>query len=285
MLHHVSDQRVLQLEMFAAHIAAERLGVGVMDTHMIPQALPIQCRVAARRATVPNHRVLYHVLAQTNPIFQPFVAFVALDAPHFGLMCGQVIGQVAAARKLLRTNVANEILAVQHVGHISMGCQSASRCEANERMRSPHIRLRLFTYATFRVAMFLPFSAFITNVRDTLVLGQMRYGMCDERAAVAKATRAQRTGERSLRLWQMVLDVILQNFRTSEQFVALRTLECVRLQMTGHVQCHCPWLDQFDAATGHMALQCVMANVMFAQIGEPLELCALPGISILRQTH
>lgn len=277
MLHHVVDQSVLELEKLAAHVATERLQVGVVDADVVLHALPVHRRVAAHRAAEARRRVLREVLPETELVLEPLLALVALHPAHLGLVRGQVVRQVAATGERSRANVANEVLAVHDVGDSLVRRQPSGR-----RVSAKQSKVSLSCCVCLWIAH-LRFAAFVAHVRGPLVLGQVGDRVGDECAAVAEAARAQRARQRPLRLRQVVLHVVLQYLRAGEHLAALRTLERLGLQVAGHVQGHRARLHYLEAAAYHVSLQCVRLHVVLRQIPQALEVRPLPGNIRLRQ--
>lgn len=196
MLHLMVQQGVLQLERLPTDIAGEWFQIRMLHPHVVLQALQIQRRIVAQIALVPNHRMLNHVLPEAELVLEPLFALFTLHLVNFRLMRGQVVGKVALGGEPFCTDVT----------HVGQGFRfGVPRCCVFGKVLCRAVR----------------FATFVANVSGSLHFRQVRLTVRYQGTTVAEAPRAKVTLEWSLLFRAMVLDVVLEDFRSGHRFAAL----------------------------------------------------------------
>lgn len=146
--------------------------------------------------------------------------------------------------------------------------------DANLKYKSTSIlNLLLFLFGSYLGT--LHFSTFVADVGGPFFFRLMCDTVRYQCTAVAETSGTVWTGQRSLSFGQMILYVILKDFRARQHLITLRAFECVWLQMTCHMQGHRTWLNQFWATTYHITLHRMLHHIMMIQIAEFSELRTL----------
>lgn len=212
----VIHQSVFKLERLRADFAGERLVIGMLNFLVIDKTLFVDRRIVANITKMSQFAVNGHVFPETNFVLEPFVADRTFDLKLKVLVRGQMIREITFAVKLLRANFTTEFLSLDIFGVnvLDVNCEST----------------RGFEFSPARV----------TRERCSNFFRQVRCGMRHKSALVRESPTAIRlwTGQNSIVLWKMILNVILKNLGASKELFALWTLKCFGLNVASHMECN-----------------------------------------------